>query len=137
MASEKIFRHVVALSFGVILAIFALFFTLLLFWSAIGIKAILRQRHGGDIALKAGREWCSEELPEEFRFISRDTTVQQLVERVGPYTRIRGDSDTGALEYDLPYGSALLIFPEWPCELGSRVRGVQFYRKRDEIHLFP
>jgi hypothetical protein len=151
MGSETIFRHIAAIMFGTIVAIFVAtllglvwpalkwpsFCILLIFWLAISFKLILRQRRNSEVLVEGEREWRKEELPEQFRFVSRDTTVQQLVERIGPYSRVRGDDNLKAFQYDLPSGSAILIFPEWPFGDRSRIRGVQFYPNRDTIRLFP
>jgi hypothetical protein len=49
-------------------------------------------------------------IPAQFAFITTNTTLQEVVDRVGKYDRVRG---SGILyyEYDLPDGSALLISP--------------------------
>ena len=75
-------------------------------------------------------------LPAQFRFISRDTTLQQVVDRIGPYTRVRG-SGIQAFEYDLSDGSAVLLFPEHPFQMHCKIRKVQFYPKKEQIDIFP
>jgi hypothetical protein len=75
-------------------------------------------------------------LPPQFRFISRETTLQQVVDRVGAYTRVRG-SGIQAFEFDLKDGSAVLVFPEYPFQLHCKIRSVQFYPKKEQIDIFP
>ena len=75
-------------------------------------------------------------IPEQFGFITNGTTLQQVVDAVGKYTRVRG-SGILYFEYDLPDGSAVLIGPEWPFESDSRIRNVFFYPHATDITLAP
>ncbi len=91
-------------------------------------------------------------FPPDFRFITKDTTLQEIVERVGPWTRrleLPVNEDTGAgygtittasgvpaiatFGYELPYRAAVILMPEYPFEPANRIRAV-FYRppQRDE-----
>jgi hypothetical protein len=115
----------------------AVFIVVALCWLGLAVDAILRQMRTNPAALlEANRYWPKEDLPEEFRFINHETTVQQIVEKIGTYKRIRGDGEIRALEYHLPYGSAVLVFPELPIGSRSRVRAVKFYLDHNEIPLF-
>jgi hypothetical protein len=51
------------------------------------------------VALLIASNACgaSHELPAKFRFITSKTTLQQVIDKVGPYTRVRG---SGMLYYD-------------------------------------
>src|SRR5437588_924248 len=64
----------------------------------------------------------------------RSTTINQVVERLGPYSRVRGEDNMSALEYDLPYGSVIII-PAHPLEPSSRVRSIRFYLDRKSTRL--
>ncbi len=75
-------------------------------------------------------------IPTQFAFITTNTTLQQVIDRVGKYDRVRG-SGISYYEYDLPDGSAVLISPEWPFQPTNRIRGVSFYRSTNEITLYP
>ena len=75
------------------------------------------------------------ELPPEFRFVTPDTTVQMVVEKAGPYSRIRterlnslggGEQKIVGYEYDLPSGAAVIVLPENPRQPESRIRGVVY-----------
>jgi hypothetical protein len=75
-------------------------------------------------------------IPAQFAFITTNTTLQQVIDRVGKYDRVRG---SGVLyyEYDLSDGSAVLVSPEWPFQPTNRIRGVSIYRSTNEITLHP
>ena len=83
-----------------------------------------------------GGSMTRNELPNQFRFISHKTTLRQVIDRLGPYTRVRG-SGVQAFEYDLPDGSAVLIFPEHPFQPSNKIRDVQFYPKKEQISIYP
>jgi hypothetical protein len=104
----------------------------------VGLTVSVISRHPDDTALLAEKGyWRKEDLPEEFRFIDHSTTVQQIAEQIGPYKRVRGEAEKiRALEYHLPYGAAVLVFPELPLRSESKVRAVKFFRDRKEITLF-
>ena len=74
----------------------------------------------------------NDDLPPQFRFISRVTTLQEVVDHLGPYSQVRG-SRVQAFEFDLPDGSAVLVFPDHPYAPYSRIIKVQFYPKKEQI----
>jgi hypothetical protein len=78
----------------------------------------------------------TDNIPAQFAFITTNTTLQQVMDRVGKYDRVRG-SGISHFEYDLSDGSAVLVSPEWPFEPTNRIRGVSFYRSTNEINMFP
>jgi hypothetical protein len=113
------------------------FVVLVIIWLLGFVQILIRDIRTGDNArgvFARPEEWCAEELPREFRFITRDTTLQEIVDRVGPYTRL---PETHLVRYDLPCGGAILIYPEPPFTLLSKVRGVQFYRTEADVPVFP
>src|SRR5438132_7639551 len=64
-------------------------------------------------------------LPSTFRFITHDTTVQEVIDRLGPASRVielalrQRDGDIEhfkAHEYELPYNAAVLIMPQRPFQ---------------------
>ena len=92
------------------------------------------------------REIRTTELPPEFHFITHDTRLQELIDKVGEPSRIlkvpinaeRGlgyalvssktsDAAIVAYEYDLPYHAAVIVMPEFPFDMQNRIRAV-FYR---------
>ena len=100
------------------------------------------------ILLKAYEERSIPKLPAEFRFINNDTTLQEVVDRVGPPARERkfpidpsivtagygytegplGLPAIVLIEYDLPYHAVVALLPEYPFEPESRIRAA-FYRR--------
>jgi hypothetical protein len=76
-------------------------------------------------------------IPAKFAFITTNTTLQEVVDRVGKYDRVRG-SGISYYEYDLPDGSAVLVCPD--VSLAAKAHpsiGVTFYRSTNDIHLYP
>ena len=92
-------------------------------------------------------------LPQEFRFINNDTTLQEVFDRAGSPTSERklpidhklagsgygfvagplGAPSIVLLEYDLPYHAQVVLMPEYPFTPENRIRAA-FYRGpiRDE-----
>ncbi len=97
----------------------------------------LRYRSGAKDLLASARQWSPVRLPPEFRFIQVDTTVKDVVDVLGKYSRIRGCDQIQALQYNLDNGSAVLIFPEWPFSYESRVIGVLQCDSKNKVPLFP
>jgi len=87
-------------------------------------------------AISVTVSWPTNDLPAQFMFITPNTTLQQVIDRVGKYDRVRG-SGISFYEYDLSDGSAVLIRPEWPFEPTNKIRGVTFFRSTNEITLHP
>lgn len=116
-------------------------------------RAFRRGLSEEQLLLKAYKERHIPRLPEEFRFINNDTTLKEVIERVGPPTRERkfpidpnissggyGYTDGPLrlpsivlIDYDLPYHSVVTLLPEYPFQLENRIRAA-FYRRplRDE-----
>jgi len=72
-------------------------------------------------------------LPSTFRFITHDTTLQEVIDRLGPASRVfelalrhrDGDAEHfKAHEYDLPYNAAVIIMPQRPFEPEDKIRAV-------------
>jgi hypothetical protein len=70
-------------------------------------------------------KWSPQQLPAEFRFITRGMTVEDVVARTGAYTRI---TQSGLVLYDLPDGGALFLHTDGAGEAMSRVTGIQLWR---------
>jgi hypothetical protein len=92
----------------------------------------LRSRHAG--AFETPKDWRPEELPQEFRFITHDTTLAQLNDRLGPSKPVGSDA---IIRYDLPSGGAICVFLQLPFSSNSKVRGVQFYPQESLVPVFP
>jgi uncharacterized membrane protein YbaN (DUF454 family) len=72
--------------------------------------------------------WSVEALPAEFRFITRDTTLQEVTRRLGQGNRVVRSDNIQAMQYDLSNGAAILVFPEPPFDSASTIRCVRLYR---------
>lgn len=80
----------------------------------------------------------TEELPPDFQFITRETTLQTVGDNAGPHSRLTklqvsaGSGQQGAsvpaFEYELPERGAVIIMPEHPFQPDSRVRAVVYRR---------
>jgi len=81
------------------------------------------------------RGWTGD-IPPRFAFITTNTTLQQVIDKVGMYDRERG-SGIARYEYDLPDGSAVLISPEWPFTPTNKIEGIAFFHRKNEIKLYP
>jgi hypothetical protein len=113
-----------------------IFVTLIIIWLAGFVQVLIRDIRTADTAsgvFLSPEQWRAEELPQEFRFITRDTTVQQITDKLGPYTHL---TETNVVRYNLPSGGAILIYPEPPFTSASKVHGVQFYRTEDDVPVF-
>ena len=92
----------------------------------------------------AGKDLQNRNLPE-FRFITHETTVQEVIAKLGEPARRRKLSldsvvekqTVGAyhlngmsipvLEYDLPYKATVMVMPEYPGKPNDKIRAV-FYQ---------
>jgi hypothetical protein len=81
----------------------------------------------------AHRDIDTAELPITFRFITHDITLQQVIDQLGPASRVvdlalrHRDGDTEHFkghEYDLPYGAAVVVMPQRPFEPEDKIRAV-------------
>jgi hypothetical protein len=98
------------------------------------------------LAAFAAREISTRQLPSEFHFITHDTTLHEVIDRLGPCSRevrLPVDPQSGlgyafastnfdgaailTFEYHLPYHAAVIVMPEYPFEPQNRIRAV-FYR---------
>jgi hypothetical protein len=98
------------------------------------------------LAVYAARDIPSRQLASEFHFITHETTLKEVFDKVGPCSRevklpvdssavagfgfvetARGGAAILTFEYDLPYSAAVIIMPEYPFEPSDRIRAV-FYR---------
>src|SRR5581483_5758278 len=81
----------------------------------------------------ARRQIQTSELPSDFRFITHDTTLAEVIAKLGPASRIlelalqHRDGDTEhfmAHEYDLPYEAAVVVMPQRPFGPDEKIRAV-------------
>jgi len=71
-----------------------------------------------------------------FRSVTTNMTLQQVMDGFGMYDRVRG-SGISRYEYDFADGSAMLLSPEWPFSPTNRIMAVTFYQSTNEIKLYP
>jgi hypothetical protein len=64
------------------------------------------------------------DLPAEFRFIRHETTVKEVIEKLGPYSCVTEVGKARAFQYDLPSRAAVIVFPEHADEADSPIRAV-------------
>jgi len=81
----------------------------------------------------AHRDIDTAELPSSFRFITHETTLQEVIDQLGPASRVielalrHRDGDTEhfkAHEYDLPYNAAVVVMPQRPFDREDKIRAV-------------
>jgi hypothetical protein len=104
------------------------------------------QKYDNVLHVFARREISAERLPSEFQFITHETTLQEIIDRLGPCSReawlpIDLEAELGShfavtksgkrailtFEYHLPYHAAVVAMPEYPFAPENRIRAV-FYR---------
>jgi hypothetical protein len=94
---------------------------------------LLREERRKDEALDSIADTASRDLPKEFRSVIPNlTAAQQVLDTVGPYSRVAGRGDVVAFEYDLPNGYAVLVLLHWPFQRDSKVRGIRMYFKEKQ-----
>src|SRR5438105_15401587 len=101
----SIYRHIFAISFGVVISFFVaalisvlwtpLFWPTLLVlsacWTGVAISTIRKQRDGTNAAvLNSSRHWRATDLPAEFQFIEPNTTIGDITQKIGAYSKLRG-----------------------------------------------
>jgi hypothetical protein len=124
-----------------ILIILGIMSGLLLRVTPIGI-----QKYNDVFEAFAAREISTQRLPPEFQFITHEKTLQEVIDRLGPFSReawLPVDAEAGlggvvattnsgkgailTFEYHLPYNAAVVVMPEYPFKPENRIRAV-FYR---------
>lgn len=86
-------------------------------------------------------EIAAGDLPPDFRFVNHDTTLQTVAEWAGPWSRTKklpsgsgeGEAELVTFEYELPGRGAVIIMPDAPFTVESRVRAVFYRRPTGEI----
>ena len=92
------------------------------------------------------RRIVSADLPPDFRSLSHDKTLQQVIDEFGPPSRKfeliapAAGHRTGirflAYEYELPYEAAVLVMPEPPGAPDCHIQAVYFRPRADDDELF-
>jgi hypothetical protein len=86
------------------------------------------------------------EFPPDFRSLSHDKTLQQVIDEFGqpsrtieliaPGTGQRRGVKFFAYEYELPYEAAVIVMPEPPSDPDCKIRAVYFRPRADDDELF-
>lgn len=64
-------------------------------------------------------------------------TLQEIIDRVGRYDRVRG-SGIAYYEYDFSDGSAVLVCPDVSSTAKTNPTvAITFYQSTNDIHLYP
>ena len=145
----RVGRHVITLAFGVMIAAvlaavvgafsriaaIILFVMLVLAWIGCAISFSRRQveARGGRLGLFADpRQWIAERLPPEFRFITHDTSIDQVLEKIGSPSK-RPPIPRSAVRYDWPDGRIIFVYAESPTSHSGRVSAIQVYDEPSDI----
>lgn len=126
-----------------------LIFWLLCFGAVVTVAANriwIRQSNEEEDVLAAYRAGTipTRSLPSDFRFITHETTIQEVLDPLGLPTNIhdrRSDLDQGSdpeekasavvsYHYELPYNDAVVLLPEPPFTAECRIRSVYYRRPR-------
>ena len=86
------------------------------------------------------------ELPPDFRSLSHEMTLQQVIDEFGqPSRKIELIVPTSghergvkffAYEYELPYEAAILVMPEPPSDQNCKIRAVYFRPRANDDEFF-
>ncbi len=110
------------------------FIGLVLFWLVGLVGVVVRDVRSRDAAVFSDpSDWRPTELPLEFRFVTHETSLQELERRLGAPIPV---ADTGSVRYDLPSGGALFIHFDAPTTPDSKVRGIQLYPSKECVPVF-
>ncbi len=104
------------------------------------------------LAAYAARDIGLGPLPDEFQFINHETTLEEVIARLGPPSRsfklpVDPSSTVGhgflrtrwglpaiqTFEYNLPYFAAVVVMPEYPFTPADKIRAVHYRRLRREL----
>ena len=149
MNPARIGRHFITLFFGLTVAgVLALiiahwsrvagviiFVLLAAFWIMSLVSFARRQvearggRHG---AFADPQHWTPEGLPLEFRFITHDTPMHQVLDKIGSPSQ-RPPIPRGAVRYDWPDGRIIFVYAQFPASRSGSVSGIQIYDEPSDI----
>lgn len=110
------------------------FWILFGFWMTGLVQVVAREISSEDEGkFEDPSRWVPAELPQEFRFIKRGTTLEEVVGKLGPYSGSAGD----AIRYDLPSRGTIFIRLNALVQTGGVVRALQFYDSDELVPVFP
>jgi hypothetical protein len=116
-------------------AAFVVFVLLSALWITFAVAAAKqadRARGGRLGAFSDPKHWTPQRLPLEFRFITRDTAMREVFDKIGPGST-RPPDPPDALRYDWPDGRVVFVYPEFPATRSGRVRAIQLYDHKEDV----
>jgi hypothetical protein len=142
-------RHVIAFAFGVMVvtivalvvgafsrvAAIIVFATMALVWVGFAITFARRQVEARGRRLGAFAnpgQWTAEALPLEFRFITHETPMHQVIEKIGPPSK-RPPIPRGAVRYDWPDGRIIFVYAQFSATRSGHVSAIQIYDEPSDI----
>ena len=96
--------------------------------SRFGLRTELRQAY-------AAHAIPTTELPPDFKFLTHDATLQNVLDRAGAPSRVgslrlENSGSVSVFRYELPNDAALFVMPDPPGQPESRIRAVVYQRSR-------
>ena len=104
-------------------------------WVAVAISFARRQADARGDRLGAfadPRYWAPARLPLECRFVTHDTLLREVIDKLGPPS-VRRPIPHGAIRYDWPDGRIMFLYAEYPESRGGRVSAIQIYDELADI----
>jgi hypothetical protein len=147
--STRVGRHVIALVFGVMaativasvvgpvsrVAAIIVFGTIVLVWVGFAVlfaRCQVEARGGRLGAFANPQQWTAEALPLEFRFITHETPMHQVIDKIGPPSK-RPPIPRGAIRYDWPDGRIICVYAEFLATRSGHVNAIQIYNEPSDI----
>jgi len=112
--------------------VFVLLSGLWVAFAVVSAKQADRARGGRLGVFPDPQHWISQRLPLEFRFVTRDTTMREVFDKIGPGST-RPPDPPDALRYDWPDGRVVFVYPEFPATQSGRVRAIQLYDHKEDV----
>jgi len=147
--SARIGRHLLTLFFG--LAVAGVLALIIATWSGLGAVVVFAllavfwivslvsfarrqvEARGGRLGLFADpQHWAAERLPLEFRFITHDTPMREVLAKIGPPSK-RPPIPHGAVRYDWPDGRIIFLYAQFPASHSGSVSAIQIYDEPSDI----
>ena len=128
----------VALVIALVVSLFSriaaaiIFLVLFGLWVAISVSAERHQvkARGGRLGvLLDPQHWNPESLPLEFRFMTPETPLQEVLTKIGSPSK-RPPIPRGAVRYDWPDGRVIFVYAQGP---DSTVTAIQIFARSNDI----
>jgi hypothetical protein len=116
-------------------AAIVVFAVLSVLWILMGVstaKHADRARGGGLGVFADPQQWVAQRLPLEFRFITHETMIEEVLDKIGPGSTSAADPPN-VVRYDSPDGHVIFLYPEFPKTRAGRVRGIQLFEHKSDL----